>query len=157
MSTTVYQVYCRTAVTGILLCCGDVNFGAVLPLSVLSYLNERWKDKSTCSTLAAGCPLRLRLYLPAFAADLSSTMRLRSISSLPMGSIPSIRSASAVAARLRVHAVPIGLGADSKLRRERGWVTCGPQLLLCVVDCSLSEAHPSNFVSTIQSDELITG
>ena len=70
-------------IPGILLYCGHVNFGAVLPLSVLSYLNERWKDKSTSSILAAGCPPRLKLYPPAFAADLSSTMRLRSISSLP--------------------------------------------------------------------------
>ena len=127
MSTTVYQVYCRTVVTGILLSCGHVNFGAVLPLSVLSYLNERWKDKSTSGMLAAVCPLRLRLYPPALAADLSSTILLRSISSLPIGSIPSIRPASTVAACLRAHAVPIALGADSKFRLERWWVTCSPR------------------------------
>ena len=121
----------------VLLYCGPVNFGAVLPLSVLSYLNERWKDKSTSSILAAGCPPRLKLYPPAFAADLSSTMRLRSISSPPIGSISSIRSASTVTARLRAHTVPIGLGADSKSRLELGWVTCGPELLLRVVASSL--------------------
>ena len=60
------------------------------------------EDKSTSSILAAGCPLRLRLYPPAFTADLSSTVRLRSISTLPIGSIPSIRPVSTVAA-LCVH------------------------------------------------------
>ena len=76
------------------------------------------------------------MYPAAFASHLCSTMRLRSISSV--GSIPSIRPASTVAARLRAHAGPIGLGADSKFRLEQEWVTCGPQPLLCVVDYSLS-------------------
>ena len=46
-----------------------INFGAVLPLSVLSCLNERWKHRGTSSLVAAGCPGRLTLYYPAFAAD----------------------------------------------------------------------------------------
>ena len=50
-------------------------------------------------------------------------MRLRSTSSLLIGSIPLIRSESRVTARLRAHAVPIGLGVDSKFRLERGWVS----------------------------------
>ena len=86
-------------VPGILLYCVHVNIDAVLP-SLVSYLNEPSKEKRTSSFLDAGCPLRLRLYLPDFAADLSTTMLLRSISSLPIGFIPSIRPASKVAARL---------------------------------------------------------
>ena len=74
--------------------------------------------------------LRLRLYPPAFVADSSRSMRLRSISSLPIGSIPSIGPSSTVAARLRAHAVPNGLGADSKFRLEREWVTCGHCVVL---------------------------
>ena len=67
-------------------------------------------------------------------------MRLRSTSSLLIGSIPLIRSESTVTARLRAHAVPIGVTADSKIRLEREWVSCGPEILHCVVDSSLSLA-----------------
>ena len=61
-------------------------------IRIVPYCIERWNDKSTSSILAAWFPPSL--YPPALVADFSSTIRLRSIPSLPLVSIPSIRSAS---------------------------------------------------------------
>ena len=106
-------MYLYTRYTAILRSCQSRCGTSSIP--IVPYLNERWKDKSTSSVVAGGCPFKMRMYPPAFAANLSSTMRPRSISSLPIVSIPSIRSASTIAARLRAHAVPTGLGTDSKI------------------------------------------